>query len=335
MIGFNYFTEAIYLPEEWDNLAENYFQHKAFLIHTENHNPCHQRYFTVIENGRIVAGAVVYSLRLDLLTYLKIKSPVKMKIVGIPCSVSSAGVFGDMGAVDLLKEHIYKKEKGFVLMLNLKDKTLNNNGASGSTLPTIVLHNKFRSWEHYLGSLKSDYRRRLKKITEGITETNFIKSSCADFTPEMYRQYLEVLKRSKGKLESLSFSFFKNLPVDFILTQYRKYDKLLGWNIAVESNKTYYFFLGGVDYKRNKKNNTYLSLLARIVKDGIELGVEKIDLGQTAEIPKMRLGGRATELFMEARHSNNTFNFLLKRFGKSMEYKFVSENPHPFKTKRQ
>jgi len=332
MIEFKQIDHANNLPTDWDEQTVSYFQGKEYLIHAQEFNPCKQRYYLKFKEGNFIAGAIVYSLRLDLLTYLKLKSPIKMNIVGIPSSVSSAGIFGEPRAMEQLKEYIYKTERGFLLMLNLNNKSEDRKISSGKTLPNIVIRNSFSSWENYLAALRSNYRRRLKKILTENIKIEMVKTPLSEFTHEMHRQYLEVYNRSKGKLEKFSFEFFRNLPSNFILTQCKREDELLGWNIALESDSTYYFFLGGIDYKYNKKYNTYFRLLAQIVKDGIERKVDLIDLGQTAETPKIRLGGQSKVLFMEARHSNKAINMLLKKFSKSLEYKVILEESHPFKT---
>ena len=330
MIEFKHITKATELPHEWDKLTYSYFQRKVFLIHTEKYNLCKQRYYLSYENNTLISAAIVYSLRLDILTFLKLKSPIKMNIVGVPCSVSSSGIFGD-NAVQKLKNYIYSQEKGFLLMLNIKKKPINQKIASGKTLPNIVLKNTFKDWNHYLNSLRSDYRRRLKRIIKNSEQLDFEKLACSEFNLEMHQQYLQVYHRSKGKLEKLSLAFFQNLPSEFILTKCSKNNQLIGWNIALESDNIYYFFLGGIDYQQNKKYNTYLQLLTLILKDGIDKKVEYIDLGQTAEIPKMRLGGKAETLYMEAHHSNSFFNMLLKKFSHTLEYKVNLENSNPLK----
>ena len=152
MIAFRCVRKVADLPLEWDNLAGNYFQQTVFLSHAEIYNPCRQRYYMCYEAGELTAAAIVYTLRVDLLTYIKIKSPFKMHIVGIPCSVSSPGIFGNSQAVITLKKHIYAVEKGFVLFLNLEEKPTGEAAASGNTLPTIVLANHFSSWDEYLAS---------------------------------------------------------------------------------------------------------------------------------------------------------------------------------------
>ena len=218
MIEFLCIHCADKLPSEWDELTENWFQQVTFLIHCEKYNSCSQRYYLAREDGKLVAAAIVYTLRIDILTYLKIKSPLKMHIVGIPCSVSSEGIFGNKLEKEELKKHIYKVEKGFILILNLKEKNNYPSQISLKTLPTVVMSNHYTDWQHYINSLRTGYRRRLKLINQHDSELQFEKMLCSEFTETMYQQYLEVFKRSNGKLEKLSIDFFKHLPSDFILT---------------------------------------------------------------------------------------------------------------------
>ena len=331
MISYQCIKTAENLPNEWDELAKSYFQQTFFLLHTQKYNPCKQRYYLCYDGEILVSCAIVYTLQIDILTFIKIKSPLKMHIVGVPCSVSSSGIFGNKDAVSLLKKHIYEKEKGFVLFLNLEDKPVSSNFASGNTLPSIVLTNRFKNWDEYMVALRSTYRRRLIQINNKNEELHFRMLSCSEFNHEMHQQYLDVYKRSSGKLEKLTLDFFKNLPPEFKLTVCLKGDRIIGWNIALEDKDVYYFFLGGIDYSQNKTYNTYFKLLASIVKDGIESNVETIELGQTAEIAKMRMGGLPQPLYMEAHHNWKSINYLIKIFSPLLEYKGVAEKTNALK----
>lgn len=335
MKEFRCIKESETLPSEWDVLAENYFQQKAFLSHTEKYNPCRQRYYLCTEDGILVSAAIVYSLSIDILTYLKVKSPLRMHVVGIPCSVSSPGIFGTKETIIALKNHIYKVEKGFVLVLNLEETPPPGSNFSGKTLPTVVLMNHFTDWQNYTSSLRSNYRRRLNQINQPNKDLRFEKIICSEFTDEMYQQYLEIYKRSSGKLEKLSCDFFKYLPSEFIFTVCYKSNEIIGWNITLSSKNNFYFFLGGIDYKLNKSYNTYLRLLSSIISDGIGKQADFIELGQTAEIPKMRMGGKPIPRYMEAHHSNLIFNKLLKIGGRLLEYKRKLENSHPLKEEKE
>jgi hypothetical protein len=101
-IRFSLVYSAFKLPPAWDDLAKIYFQKREFLIHTEKYNPCKQRYWLLEEEGKLKAGAVLYNLRLDLLTFIHLRSPLVMNIAGIPCSVSCSGFIGDHSYIQIL-----------------------------------------------------------------------------------------------------------------------------------------------------------------------------------------------------------------------------------------
>ncbi len=320
------------LPDDWDLISKDYFQTKEFLLHTEKFNYCRQRYFLLFQKTLLKVGVVIYSLRLDLFTYLAVKSPFTMHIVGVPCSVSSSGIIGDEKLFSTLFEEIIKQESGMLLMLNLENTMPGAESLSGRTLPTMLFSNTFTSYSNYLSSIRTHYRRRLLQISKAFTGVEKKLMHCKDFTSEMHTQYLEVLKRSKGKLETLSLDFFQQLPPIFILTAYTINTHLLGWKITLSFEEKYYFFLGGIDYRARQKFNTYFNLLLDVLKEGIINKAVLIDFGQTAEVPKMRLGCTLDEKTMLAHHSNPLFRKLLKVGKKALEYSTVVEEVHVFKT---
>ncbi len=316
------------LPDEWDQIAGEYFQRKEFLIHTEAYNPCNQCYYILKEKGHIVAGAVVYTLALDIFTYLKIKSPIKMRICGMPCSVSASGLLGTNG-IDLLPA-IFEQERGLKLFLNL-DELPEFKVAAGLTLPTIIVNTPFSSIKEYELAMRYEYRRRYKKSRTSFINVNAISSDCSAFGESEYRLYLEVLKRSSGKLETLSQAFFANLPAIFKLTRFYFGEKLLGWHITVQYEETLYFFLGGIEYNLNNHYETYFNMLYDIIELGIRNKVKRVELGQTAEVPKLRTGGFIAKKYMVAQHSSPLFNSALKLAKGMLEYRCKLTQNHVFK----
>jgi hypothetical protein len=304
MANISKILRARYLPARWNDLADDYFQTKEFLIHTEKYNPCQQRYYIFTQGNHFKAGAVVYTLCLNLFTYLSLPSPIKMHVVGIPCSVSSCGILGEFDFFSDFISQLKLREKGTLLLLNLNKTPNVRDMAITTTLPTVILSNRFKSWDNYVNSLRANYRRRLQHLSRAFYGVEEHRSHCSEFSSEMYGQYREVLKRSKGKLETLMHSFFQNLPLNFSLTAYYNQQDLLGWYISTIFQEKYYFFLGGIDYRLNGKYNTYFNILFKLLREGIERKASIIDFGQTAEIPKTRLGGKIVEKKMIGHHSN-------------------------------
>ncbi len=314
-------TRASGLPPEWDSLAGHYFQQREFLQHAEIHNPCRQRYFLLWQENRLMAAAVVYSQKIDLLTYPHVPTPLTMQVIGIPCSVSCPGIFGETHAVRILKKEIFNQEKGFRLALNLEVPETAGENAFGRTLPAIILQRPPGSWTEYRSSLRSDYRRRLDRLYRSGESYSCRVSDCTLFNQEMYGQYLGVWQRSHARLEKLTVSFFSELPPSFSLTACFSGDITAGWTISLHHERKHYFFMGGVNRSLPEAHDIYMYLLAEIVREGIESGSDEIDLGQTAEIPKMRMGGVPIPRYMEAHLSFPPLNRMLKKFSGLLEYR--------------
>jgi hypothetical protein len=254
-----------------------------------------------------------------------------MTIAGIPCSVSSSGVIGSPEFLQELIEYIKIREKGFFLILNLDPNHIVENMIRGKTLPTIILKNQFQSWEDFIHSLRANYRRRIRQLSDSFSGILIKQVECTFFDDKMYHQYLEVLKRSKGKLETLSLEFIKNLPANCRLTTFHNQEILIGWYITTTFKEKFYFFLGGVDYKVNRLYNTYFNILIGVVKEGIGQRASMIDLGQTAEIPKVRMGGKLIEKTMLGYHSNKLIRKLLDAGKNLLEYSITVKETHVFK----
>ena len=327
-------SRAVELPGCWDIIADDYYQTIEFLNYTERYNPCRQRYYVLFLDGVFKTGMVVYTLKLDLLTFMSIPSPFAMNIAGIPCSVSSGGIIGDREFVQMLIGYIKSVEKGLLLILNVEEGLKIKNMVSGKTLPTILFTRQFESWDEYLSSLRAAYRRRIRFIADSFSGICKKQTDCSCFDVEMYRQYLEVLQRSKGKLETLPMEFFLNLPSNFTLHTFYNREKLIGWYITTSFRGKFYFFLGGIDYKVNKLFDTYFNILLAVLLDGIAMKVSAIDLGQTAEIPKIRLGGNLVEKKMMAYHSNRIIREFLKAGKRWLEYTTTVEGMHVFKERK-
>jgi len=173
----------------------------------------------------------------------------------------------------------------------------------GRTWPDLVLKNRFASWEEYCAALRSNYRRRLRQVQADAAGFEMRRVPCSQYTDEMHALYLEVYKRSKGKLERLTASFFRGLPGSFCLSTYTTGGTVRGWTITLREGDRFHFFLGGQDYSHSPQR-LYLLKLLDVVKAGVESGATAIDLGQSAEIPKMRLGGEPQEKIMLAYHTS-------------------------------
>lgn len=326
------FSNARSLQKEWDELAGCYFQKKDFLQYTEQYNPCRQRYYAFFQGEAMLAGAVVYTLRIDLLTFSHIPSPVSMQVIGLPASVSAPGFLGaDKDAVQQLIHYILKREHGLILGLNLAQEIDPSPAVSMNMLPGIELEHTFSNWPDYLSQLRSPYRRRVMQLQERFREVETQRTSCQAFTPEHHRLYLDILQRTDSKLEVLSEAFFRNLPDNFYLVSCWQAGRLLCWHINCEDEGRLFFFFGGHDYNLLPKFQSYFNNLLCILRRGIEDGFSAIDFGQTAEVPKLKLGASVQPKAMFLYHRNPLLLWLLQKGKRWISYRSAHPEVHVFK----
>lgn len=323
------------LDDGWDALAATPFQRRAFLGHLERVNPCRQRYWEWHQDGRVRAGAVAYDLRLDLLTFLGLPSPVRVTILGLPVSVASPGVIGDPDAIPDLLGALLPRERGLVVGLNLERELPLSGPAWGRTLPSVEMEIPWRSVPEYRAALRSDYRRRMSRIEarwEGVTTDRL---PCKAYTAGMHRLYREVWRRSEGRLEGLEPAFFLGLPPECHLSVHRAGETLVAWHAAWTEGARRWFLFGGMDYGTLAARATYFNLLLAILREAIEDGIGWLDLGQTAEVPKTRLGGRCRDRRMFGWHRSAPVRWLIRRGKPWLEYRRPVAPAHPFRNGRE
>ena len=317
---FKRYSSAIDLPVEWDENCTSYFQRRKFLAYADAYNPCRQRYYVLEDYRGFLAGACVYSLKIDLLTYSGFRSPVPMTVVGVPASVSCSGIAGKPEYIDPLLEHIYEVESGIILTLNLPPGIIPGKGICMRTLPGVELNHHFEGWEDYLSALRTGYRRRVQMISRAFASINSRTDICSDFTDEHYALYLQVWNRSRTRLEKLSRDFFSHLPEEFSLVSFSYNGSLVAWHIILRDRHDLVFFFGGTNYALNRKFMAYHNNLAAIMKEGLDGGFSRIELGQTAEVPKTRFGAVIMEKNMIAYHKNPVARAAIKMARPVLEY---------------
>jgi hypothetical protein len=316
---------------EWDKIADFYFQKREFLTILHKYNPCSQRYYKLYFRNRLVAGAVMYTLNVDLLTFLNIPSPLKMHVIGLPASIAAPPLIGDRGEFQFMLNDMLKKEKGFILGLNMMEDYLRDKVINMRTLPTLILEMGFDNVMIYENSLRHSYRRRLRRFRERFSNVTTDTSDCSVFNQDHYRLYVEIMKRTRTKLEILGLELFRNLPANFILTTYYDEDKMLCWHITCKDGKILFFFFGGMDYSLRDRYQSYQNNLYGIITEGVNNKYDYIDLGQTAEIAKARLGGKPEERRMFFYHRNPIILHIIRPFKGILTYSKTNEKSNVFK----
>ncbi len=270
-------------------------------------------------------------LKINLLTFLNIPSPLTMHVIGLSASVATPPMIGDPGEFEYLMNNLLKNEKGFVLGLNMREDYLNGKVLNMRTLPTYILKMGYDDIESYINSLRHNYRRRLNKFRKEFANVRTETSDCSLFNEKHYRLYLEIMKRTRTKLEILKSDLFRNLPSNFTLTSYYNGTSMLCWHITCNDRNTLFFFFGGMDYTFRDHYQSYHNNLYGIITEAIQKKSDFIDLGQTAETAKSRLGGKAEERRMFLYHRNPFILNVLRPFKKMLTYSGTCEKYNVFK----
>ena len=268
---------------------------------------------------------IEYDINLNILTFCKLYFPIKITVIGFPVSICEKGYAGNLD--DIIKD--YRKRKGIFLFLN-DDKIYSKESyRTGKTLPVCILNNTFTCFDDYLSMLRSHYRRRIKIALIKSKELIIKKIDKENFTDEMYNLYLNVLKSSDYPLEKLSSKFFKLFDSEIYC--FFEGNKPIAFIQLKEIDKTLHFIFGGMDYKYRDKYDLYYNMLIFIIKKGIEDNCNIINLGQTAEKSKMRIGCKLKDKYMHILSGNKIIDFILIKLIKILEYKYSLERMRVFK----
>lgn len=324
-IILNYAEE---IPSQWDQLAgENIFLKKCFLKHLEKVNPCGQTYNLLVESEQLQAIYVDYRLKLDIFTFSFLTLRIPVKIMGIPCSVSKQGFSVCPGFEKLLLDH-FREKKGAKLILN---SNVDLPAKQGNTLPTCKMEVRWSTFDEYLESLRSSYRHRLKKAQEKWQQVKVALVEPEVFDRDNYQLYEEVFLNSEAELEKLELDFFQQMPLTSVMIKASFKKQKLGFVQLVNNGTELIFLFIGFNHKLNITFDIYINLLLEIIRFAIDNKFKTIDLGQTAEETKLKLGSKLVSKSMYINHSNPWLDKFANQYINLLSYKVPEYNFRVFK----
>ena len=329
MINIEKYDTICDVPDSWDSMiGDNIYLSKTFLSFMESVDKCGQQYYMLYENGILDAVFMTYVRnKYNLAMFTKFRLYQKMTMVYVPLSVTRPGIAYNK-RLDQVMDFL-KTIKGPKMILNLAD-VAPRGYAKGLTCPKCILTNRFTSFDHYLHSLRSNYRYRYNKCFKksSALQLEYLENN-KDFTEEMYDCYLQVYNKSRIRVEKLPIDFFRG---DFFkIFVLRNDQKVVGFGQMLENGSELIFEFVGVDYTYNQTYDTYHRILLEIVKYGIEHGFKTIDFGQTADESKLKLGSEYTMLYAYLHHSNKLINAINKKLAKHIEYRPITTDYKVFK----
>jgi predicted N-acyltransferase len=193
-------------------------------------------------------------------------------------------------------------------------------------LPATRLEIKWKTFDEYLGSLRSRYRRKMQAQLRKFDRDNTTVELVKDFS--LYAGDLATLWKNayenatEYRREILLADFFENVDRDLgdrsAIILLRIDGKPVGFSLLLFDDQTLIPLFCGLDYSYNNEYCIYFNLLYSVVRTAIEIGVKDVDFGITTIAPKIDLGAIVTPLSMYMKHLNPVANALVPRLFEMM-----------------
>jgi len=302
------------LPASWDDVFCNQpLMNRVFLTHLHRTNPLIQRYFWEDpDSADKLCGAICEALipfRIGRFAFYS---------KGVFCSIPMPlGFEPGFAPIEKLKDVVGimgRQKKGFQMIMGLGGEMPELKGWSWKRHYIAVnIRTNFKNFEEYLDNFRHVYRRPLKQSISKWERVNITLSQGDAFGRKDYDLYLAVLKKQGQTYSALPMDFFKCIPIEHYFIKAYHGEALLGWIVVIPYGKKLYPLFVGIDYKYNKRYDTYFNILTEAVKYAIKNRIDEVKMGQTAELAKIRLGGIPQEVHFLVRHTNPIMNLIIGR----------------------
>ena len=187
-------------------------------------------------------------------------------------------------------------------------------------LPKAEIKIRWKSFDEYLNSMRSNYRCKIVKSMDKCAKANISIQPLKNFSKyhphELKRLHDNVSRQAKEiQREPVAETFFQNLDKYLgekaVILAATKDDKLIGFMLTLFNDKELISALIGLDYDYNREYCTYFNLFYKTIELAIETGMNKIDMGITTLDPKKDMGAGLVVLNMYMKHSNPLLNNII------------------------
>lgn len=318
------------LPPEWDELCkDNIYMSKSFMEFMEKANYCNQSYHLFYKENKLYTGFMMFERKFNLFIFTdKYKINCPMKFIYLPLSVSHPSIVFDNDTKEL--EDVLHKMKGIKIIINV-DKEELKGFTKGHYLPICVMENKWKTFDEYVKSMRSNYRRRINQALKkgSAIKYEFLENN-NDFTDEMYKLYEQVFNHSEYSLEKLTAEFFKNDISKILLLKINEKIEAFIQIIEDRNNNMLIFEFCGYNYEIAHEYDIYHNMLIKMTEYAINNNFKYIQFGQTAYDAKLKFGAKMYYNYFLLSHSNKFINWLIKKKIHWLEYKVKEYNFNVF-----
>lgn len=181
----------------------------------------------------------------------------------------------------------------------------------GPSLPMNYFDPRFRTFDEFIAALRSHYRYKIRRSQRKFASSGFRvehfagREALAHYSDEVHQLYLAVFEHAEVRLELLPVEFFRQLAMrcsDSVrLTAVFQGPRIVAFSWGLLGDKTYQNMFIGFDYELNSEYDLYFNLMAHDLDYALRLGVEEIQMGQTADAFKSRLGCQGRPRYVYAK----------------------------------
>jgi predicted N-acyltransferase len=375
--GFALADSINYLDSRWDALAaeNSVFLSRRYLRVLEEATPdnMHQRYALIFREEKAVAAVVAQSVTISVARTLKesrhknVTKPLerleeRMLVCGNLLSWGMHGVAFAPGEAQgtlwpAVAEAIYRLRRADKLfgetdLVMVKDFT--DGDAEGAevlsrfsyrpleTDPNMILEisPQWRTFEDYLASLNSKYRKTCKQIDKDVAKAGCQIEEFNDVgeierhADALHGLYLQTHSNARLRLVTLPVTFLprltRELDKDIRWSVIRRDGRLVGFVNTVRDGETAVGYYIGFDRAANAEVPIYFRLLQAVIEHAIQFGCRKLSLGRTALEPKARLGARPEPMRVMVRHRIPMLNVIVRGLLHTVSHDEAPER-NPFK----
>ena len=302
------------VPEaRWNEVVEHgqVFRSHAYLRAVQNShiNDCAYYYPVIRDGDEILAHACVYSISTELDVFARgfLKGLVRrmrqpfpgfMMLRTLECGSpvapgSSISVREGVSRAKVLREllkaiHVVAAQQNIqtTLIRDFHEEDMDSSEdvfmAEGyqlvQNLPFCSMSVKWTSMQDYVASLRSSYRRKMKKREQKFSDKGGVLTVLRDFgasLEEITGLYENVFTSAREyKRERLTYEFFQEINKalgerSFVITA-TVGETIVGFCLLVEGSSTLYWLYCGLDYVLSIETGAYFAMLYEIIRCGIK-----------------------------------------------------------------
>ncbi|HEU4439495.1 MAG TPA: GNAT family N-acetyltransferase [Methylomirabilota bacterium] len=183
---------------------------------------------------------------------------------------------------------------------------------------------RFPDFDGYRAALTSHYRNDVRRSERKFRAAGLRVVHRRDaeeirrlYTADVHRLYEAVVARATVKLETLPIEFFheltRRLPGLVSLTTIEDRGRIVAFIWGMMDGRVHHFLFCGIDYTAARDADLYFNLMYHQLDDALRCGPARIEVGQTADTFKARLGCRPTPRYFFVKGSRPAARAALAR----------------------